>query len=98
VRRSENERVGILPPGPINNDDLLEKDAHGVMRIREGLVVNRDYRGVNKDVWMIFQRMYGGGPMIVRAELDIYSKDMSNELSGKRKKESSNIFASAKQQ
>ena len=44
--------------------------------------LNVDYRGVNKEVWNIFYRIYGGGPFVVREALDVYSKDMSRELSG----------------
>lgn len=51
------------------------------MVIKEGLELNKQYRGVNKEVWQIFHRMYGGGPIIVREDLDIYSKDLSKELS-----------------
>jgi hypothetical protein len=34
--------------------------------LRENLEVNKDYRGVNKDVWMLLQKIYGGGPQIIR--------------------------------
>jgi hypothetical protein len=45
--------------------------------------------------------MYGGGPVLVREDLDIYSKDLSRELTSKRKNETkkesnNNIFASQK--
>jgi len=49
------------------------------------LQLNKDYRGVNKEVWMIFHRMYGGGPIIVREALDIYSKDLSRELASRNR-------------
>jgi hypothetical protein len=43
--------------------------------------------------------MYGGGPMIVRDELNIYSRDLSGDLSKRRKDSStSNIFSTQKQQ
>ena len=29
---------------------------------------------------MIFYKIYGGGPIIVREKLDIYSKDLTKEL------------------
>jgi hypothetical protein len=77
--------------------------------IKEGLELNKEYRGVNKEVWQIFHRMYAGGPIIVREELDIYSRDLSKELGPNRNKEmprkrgssrvnsssNSNIFAKA---
>jgi hypothetical protein len=34
-----------------------------------------DYRGVNKTVWDLLHKMYGGGPAIIKEELDIYSND-----------------------
>lgn len=83
---SENPKIGILPPGPISNDDLFIKVSDGKdiqTEIRESLELNKHYRGVNKEVWHIFHRMYGGGPIIVRDELDIYSKDLSKELSAR---------------
>ena len=33
----------------------------------------QNYRGVNRQVWDIFHEIYGGGPPIVRARLDIYA-------------------------
>ncbi|TNV82503.1 hypothetical protein FGO68_gene3499 [Halteria grandinella] len=83
LRRSESEKIGILPPGPISNDSLFEK-VGDVMRVRRGLELNVDYRGVPREVWQIFHRMYGGGPPIVREDLDIYSQDLSSELTMKR--------------
>lgn len=41
--------------------------------IRKGLDLNKDYRGVNKEVWVLLNKIYGGGPTIAREELDIYS-------------------------
>jgi hypothetical protein len=37
VHRSENEKVGVLPPGPISNEDLYEKVNDKEPRIRQGL-------------------------------------------------------------
>jgi hypothetical protein len=48
-------------------------------KISNNLVLNRDYRGVNKEVWSMLHRIYGGGPSIIREFLDIYSEDMSEE-------------------
>ena len=47
--------------------------------LKRGLVLNKHYRGVNKEVWQLLHKIYGGGPTIVRKELDIYCKDMQNE-------------------
>ena len=79
VRKSENHKIGVLPPGPINNEDLFER-VGDELRVRQGLAINKEYRGVNKEVWQIFYRMYGGGPVIVREDLDIYSRDISREM------------------
>jgi hypothetical protein len=64
IRSSENAKIGILPPGPISNSDLLVKGANKDMTIKQNLKLNVDYRGVNKEVWDIFHRMYGGGPVL----------------------------------
>jgi len=83
-----------LPPGPITNDDLYVKVFDGKeysMHVREDLELNKHYRGVNKEVWQLLHRMYGGGPIIVREELDIYSRDLSRDQmskSSQRAKES----------
>ena len=82
IRKSENPKIGILPPGPISNDELFVKLVEGKevqSVIKEGLELNKDYRGVNREVWQIFHRMYGGGPIIVRDDLDIYSNDLSRD-------------------
>ena len=72
---SENPKVGILPPGPISNHDLIVKNRDKEASIKPNLKLNEDYRGVNKEVWDIFHKMYGGGPQIVRESLDIYSNE-----------------------
>jgi hypothetical protein len=53
---------------------------------------------------MILHRMYGGGPILVREDLDIYSLDLSSELTNKRfskqgavkNNNKNNIFANQK--
>lgn len=80
---SENPKIGVLPPGPISNDDLFIKVIDGkdaTTQIKDGLELNKHYRGVNKEVWQIFHRMYGGGPIVIREELDIYSRDIAKDL------------------
>ena len=91
---SPNKEIGVLPPGPINNNNLFiivkqsepqlnqsdvsltTNQIKKVHQLRGDLVLNEDYRGVNKDVWQLLNKIYGGGPIIVRKKLDIYSKDM----------------------
>jgi hypothetical protein len=57
------------------NDDKSKSSRSLV--IKKNLVLNKDYRGVNKEVWILLQKIYGGGPVIAREELDIYSQDMT---------------------
>jgi hypothetical protein len=70
--RPQNPSKGEASPGP------------STLRIKRGLQLNKDYRGVNREVWTIFHKMYGGGPVLVREDLDIYSKDLSNDLNKPR--------------
>eukprot|EP00927_Polykrikos_kofoidii_P073417 TRINITY_DN6945_c0_g3_i1.p1 TRINITY_DN6945_c0_g3~~TRINITY_DN6945_c0_g3_i1.p1 ORF type:complete len:513 (+),score=85.14 TRINITY_DN6945_c0_g3_i1:120-1658(+) len=57
-------RRGALP-GPIDNGRLLE----GV-----GLEPVHDYRGVNSEIWNFWYQRYGGGPVVRRRQLDLYSE------------------------
>ena len=65
---SENNKVGVLPPGPINNHTLFSKSSQNTGRgsIKKGLDKKKDYDGLNKNVWDALQKIYGGGPVIVR--------------------------------
>ena len=86
---SENKDIGVLPPGPIYNDYFFtrlnkeeakeELKSEPELMIKPGLELNVDYRGVNFEVWNLLQKIYGGGPLIVREELDIYSRDIRDE-------------------
>jgi len=64
-----------LPPGPISNYTLLAKSKNNEVQVKPNLKINEDYRGVNKYVWDMLYRHYGGGPVIVRESLDIYSHE-----------------------
>ena len=75
VKFSSNKEIGILPPGPIDNQIFFDSQGN----IKEGLELNKDYRGVNLDVWKLLSSTYKGGPLIVREETDIYSQDMEQE-------------------
>jgi len=48
-----NPRIGILPPGRIENGNLINRDepAESESYIKNGLVVERDYRILGKSVW-----------------------------------------------
>ena len=45
------------------------------------MLLNIDYRGVNKEVWELLHKLYGGGPMIARNALNIYGKDVNKDVS-----------------
>lgn len=80
ARRSIHKGVGILDPGPITNHLLLDENNNPL----QNLVKGKHYRGVNKAVWKQFYETYGGGPVLRRSELSIYSDDFKessyNEL------------------
>ena len=48
--------------------------------------MNVEYRGVNKDVWDLISKIYGGGPAIIRESLNIYSRDATKEALGSKSK------------
>eukprot|EP00762_Andalucia_godoyi_P006760 ANDGO_00954.mRNA.1 putative ubiquitin carboxyl-terminal hydrolase 16 len=54
----------ILPPGPIENEFLLDT--------KKKYKVTRDFRGINEKVWGYLLRTYGGGPVILRKTIDLY--------------------------
>ncbi|KAL0240885.1 hypothetical protein GEMRC1_006121 [Eukaryota sp. GEM-RC1] len=57
------------PPGPISNDRLI--DEGGVPK--EGMRKLYDYRGVSRQVYGLFESIYGGGPPIIRQTIDLYA-------------------------
>lgn len=63
-------RSGPLP-GPIRNESLIDSRT-GRARLNLELVVN--YRGVNAGIWRYWLQRYGGGPVIRRAQLDLYAE------------------------
>ena len=92
---SENKDIGVLPPGPIYNDSFFTRGHKSESQenpepetIKNGLELNKDYRGVNFEVWNLLQKIYGGGPLIVREDLDIYSRDIKDEYFKIGKKDS----------
>lgn len=52
------------------------------MKLKKGLVRNKDYKMVNEHVWYLFISLYGGGPIIVRSEKDLYSTKYCDVLYG----------------
>ena len=74
-RMSLKPGVGILDPGPISNSRLVSKQKNNDFAPTEGLERGRDYRGVNEEVWNALHQIYGGGPVIRRYKLDVYSDE-----------------------
>ena len=95
VLLSENRDIGVLPPGPIKNDGFFTRDPNNSEKgndpnsfiIKPDLELNVHYRGVNHQVWHLLFKIYGGGPVIAREELDIYSKDLSDQINLNEAKE-----------
>jgi hypothetical protein len=56
-------------PGPIANSVLFEADG---VTLKAGLKRKVDYRGLCPEVWEFFHGIYGGEPVILRSEIDIY--------------------------
>ncbi|KAF9896447.1 hypothetical protein BX616_007434, partial [Lobosporangium transversale] len=59
------------PPGPIRNSQFLKDNGQP----RAGMIRGQDYRGINANVWNYLHGIYGGGPVFVRATLDLYAPD-----------------------
>jgi len=64
-------------PGSITNERLFDKDDPN--KPRANLRLRIDYIGVNARVWWLFMHVHGGGPVICRQELDIYSQECRPE-------------------
>jgi ubiquitin carboxyl-terminal hydrolase 20/33 len=62
------------PPGPISNDHLMRDNEP-----RLNLLRGAHYRGVNRNVWQYFYRIYGGGPMLVRKSINIYGPSLEDQ-------------------
>jgi ubiquitin carboxyl-terminal hydrolase 20/33 len=67
----------MCAPGSITNDRLFDKD--NSEKTRNNLRLRLDYIGVNARVWWLFMHVHGGGPALVREELDIYSTELEPE-------------------
>ena len=85
-----SKRENSLHPGSIDNSPLYEQDDNEnglkrkskIMKLKKGLVRNKDYKMVNEHVWYLFISLYGGGPIIVRSEKDLYSTKYCDVLYG----------------
>jgi len=74
-RQYTAEGATAPPPGPVSNEVLLGPDGTP----RKGLRKVDHYRGVNEQVWNIFQDYHGGGPEIQRREINLYAPDVEPE-------------------
>ncbi|CAH1762483.1 2050_t:CDS:10 [Entrophospora sp. SA101] len=72
LQKWHNFKAGAPPPGHIDNTTFLKKDGTP----RPGMKIGIDYRGVNERVWSYFEYIYGGGPVCVRAVIDLYSSPL----------------------
>ena len=72
-------------PGPISNQMLFETvtpattdgaaaAGSGEMRLKKGLQKMNDYRGLHGLVFRELHKLYGGGPAIIRATMNIYDR------------------------
>ena len=88
---SENKKIGILPPGIIDNSQICEINNEikgsnikgGKYKLKMGLKKDRDYVIINQYLWEWFLLNYNGGPEI---QLD------DNFIINKNNKSQSDIF------
>ena len=88
---SENKKIGILPPGIIDNSQICEINKEikgsnikgGKYKLKKGLKKDRDYVIINQYLWEWFLLNYNGGPEI---QLD------DNFIINKNNKSQSDIF------
>ena len=88
---SENKKIGILPPGIIDNSQICEINNEikgsnikgGKYKLKKGLKKDRDYVIINQYLWEWFLLNYNGGPEI---QLD------DNFIINKNNKSQSDIF------
>ena len=70
---SENKKIGILPPGIIDNCKICvankekQKGCY-VYKLKPGLILDKDYCIINQYLWEWFLLNYGGGPEIQLSE------------------------------
>ena len=61
-----------IPPGPITNNNLLYVTGQS----RPQLDIVLDYRAISHSLWIFFEMLYGGGPLILRKNNNIYSESI----------------------
>ena len=69
---SDNKKIGILPPGMIDNSRICEpnkeKDKGSSYKLKPELKVDKDYCIVNQYLWEWYLLNYSGGPEIQLSE------------------------------
>lgn len=68
------------PPGPIHNFDLLTPGSS--CEVRPGLVLDQDYCVLSPGAWAVLHDTYGGGPVLLRDDVNIYSSHSGEEKVG----------------
>lgn len=64
--------AGREGPGAINNQTILDQTATArVLRLRAGLVEDRDFKVLPRAAWATLHKWYGGGPEVRRQLLDM---------------------------
>lgn len=84
-RISPNKSIGILPPGPITNINLLDKygqdgnTSSSNLTLKKGMKKNDEYITINSLMWDYFYKNYNGGPeiKISGTSHDIYASLLS---------------------
>lgn len=78
---SEIKEIGILPPGPITNYHLVERDNNGNYALKKELFEGKNYKIVDQRVWEYFFLNYNGGPCIEveKRNNNIKVLDISND-------------------
>ena len=61
---TSNKNIGVLPPPPINNSILLNRNDNGEYELKRSLHKNKDFIIVNDVTWDFFFLNYNGGPAI----------------------------------
>ena len=75
ILKSEIKEIGVLDPSTIDNSSLIDLDGN----IKSNLHPNKDYITVHYKIWEFIWEKYGGGPIIKRADQNIYSDPVSTE-------------------
>ena len=73
---SENKKIGILPPGIIDNSKICipnkeKKKGCYSYKLKPGLIIDKDYCVINQYLWEWFLLNYSGGPEIQLSDKNI---------------------------